>query len=279
MDLKGQAFLKALLASSGRASELLHFLPPELVAAVQALSAIAAPRAPAFQAFSVAAIHYSWFAACVKPYPQEMQRLLLGCLGESQARAAGKMVSLTEPAVKLSGWLSPFFLYMLHQELEQEPIIPQEFLAEGPLNALLRLSRKQLMKIIDLLGLYDLAADMRQIINKELLYKIQKALSEQDRQFLSYCSRQPMRWIPPKLPFASWDGSARQLNHWLHHRGLIRCAKAIVRESESFKWHLLHRLDRGRAQVMRKEFYQSQIDSLIPYFKNQLLHIAAKAGS
>lgn len=69
------------------------------------------------------------------------------------------------------------------------------------------------------------------------------------------------------------------MNHLLHYRGLLRLAKGVIKEDSSFKWHLLHRLDIGRAKIIQKELYKKQDLSLVSYFKNQVLHIIKRARS
>jgi hypothetical protein len=175
-----------------------------------------------------------------------------------------------------SPFLRPFLMHILRTSLQNPELLDEQQLPQSPLNGLLSLERKQLIHVADLLGIHDLATDMRQIVDRTLLGKIHRVLTREQLHFLQYCSQQPLKWVSAKLGLLSWDGSASQLNHLLHYRGLIRLAKSIAQEDTSFKWHLMHRLDTGRAKIIQKEFYHKQDPSLLPYFKNQTLHIARK---
>lgn len=272
------AMLKALLARSGHEGQLLRFLPSEVTKQLQGY-----PRPQTFDANALLSplswslpIHYSWFSETVKKYPRDLQPLLLGALLPEQAVGIQKMLSLPLPPKESPPFLRPFLLDLLRKTLQEPTILSEHYLSHSPLNVLLSLERKQLIQLINFLGIYDLATDLRQIVDKELLRKIYGALTQQQLHFLHYCTKQPIKWLSPKLGLSTWDGSKKQLGTLLHYRGLIRLAKALAQENISFKWHLMHRLDTGRAKIIQNEFYQKQDPSLLTYFKNQVLHTAKR---
>ena len=278
MRPQAQALLKSLLSNSGRVEELLRFLPSDLAQEIS--------RAENVQTFNPTIafspiqwslpIHYSWFSEAIKGCPKTVQDLFLGTLTPEQAQGILAMLSLHAVVRPASSFLRPFLLDFLRKTIEEPDLLSQEHLPPSLLNPLLYLERKRLIHIVDILGVYDLAADLRQVVDKELLRKIEAALTKEQIHFLHYFSKQPLKWISPKLGLLAWDGTKKQLNHLLHYRGLIRLAKSIVQEDQSFKWHLLHRLDTGRAKIIQKELYQKQDPALIPYFKNQVIHLAKR---
>lgn len=278
MNQKAQAMLKALLSASEYYEELLRFLPAPLAAEIQTLE-------PAHR-FSPATllnagewaqpIHYSWFAETIKEYPTAVKYLFLGALHKTQAKGIQQMLSLTDGEPQAPPFLRPFLLDILRKNLQEPELLSEPFLPPSPLNLLLNIERKYLFRVADLLGLHDLAADLRQVVDKALLNKVHAVLTEEERLFLNYCSKQPIKWVSPKMGLLAWDGSSKQLHHLLHYRGLIRVAKAIVQEDMSFRWHLLHKFDTGRAKIIQKELYRKQDQTLLPYFKNQVLHQAKR---
>lgn len=272
------AMLKALLAQSGHEGQLLRFLPSEVAKQLQGC-----PRPQTFDSNTFlsplswsTSIHFSWFSETLKIYPRDLQPFLLGALLPEQAKGIQQMLSLPITPKEPSPFLRSFLLDLLRQELQEPDILNEHYLSHSPLNVLLSLERKQLIQLINFLGIYDLATDQRQIVDKELLKKIYGALTQQQLHFLHYCAKQPIKWLSPKLGLSTWDGSKKQLGILLHYRGLIRLAKAIAQEDVSFKWHLMHRLDTGRAKIIQNEFYQKQDPSLLSYFKNQVLHTAKR---
>ena len=135
-----------------------------------------------------------------------------------------------------------------------EDLLPKQHLFPSPMNVLLELPRNKLMVLIDLLGIYDLAADLRRVIDKALLEKIHGALSPHQLQFLQYASSSSLKWTPPPLYLERWDGDKKKLTAALHKRGLLRLAKALFLEDTHFKWHLTHKLDTDRGAFLMKLF-------------------------
>lgn len=281
MNLKAQAMLKTFLAHSEHKEELSRFFQTELS---EKIGEFLTPQTfnPKTLFSSTAwshPIHFSWFTQALAAYPLALQPLFLALLTEHQAKGVNEMRShsmTSLPKKKASPFLRPYLAHILRSELMEPDLLSEQHLPASPLNILLRLERKHLIHLCDLLGIHDLAADLRQVVDRELLGKIYAALTPPQLQFLHYCSKQPMKWIPPKLGLLAWDGSKKQLNKLLHFRGLMRLAKAILQEDASLKWHLMHRLDIGRAKIVQKELYKKQDLSLLPYFKNQVLHIVKR---
>jgi hypothetical protein len=278
VNSKAKALLKALLSSSENKDELPRFLPTKIAEEIQSLAA--SQQFNAHSLLSVHAwshpIHFSWISHLIQDFPTSVQKLFIGSLSYTQAKGVQQMLALPDEQKEISPFLRPFLLHHLRQALQEPELISEELLPPSPLNVLLKLERKYLFHVADLLGIHDLAVELRQVVDRDLLRKIHNTLSEGQLHFLHYSSKQPIKWASPKLNLQKWDGSKKQLNHLLHHRGLIRIAKAIAQEDANFRWHLLHRMDTGRAKIIQKELYNKQDPVLIPYFKNQVLHLAKR---
>lgn len=176
----------------------------------------------------------------------------------------------------LTFFLHPFLINYLKQQIEPKELIDEMLLPPSTCNILLQLTHVQLVHMIDLLSMYDLCSDLKQIVDKVLLQKVSRVLSKEQLHFLNSCSKQPMKWMPPKLGLLAWDGSAKQLHDLLHYRGLFRLARGLVQEDASYRWHLLHRLDTGRAKIIQKELDKKQDLFFTAYFKNQVMYVAKK---
>lgn len=267
-----KAMLGALLATSPHGKLLQSFLPPSLKQEIN-LTPVEPKESLVLSHWSDR-IHYSWLYPILTKLPVESQLVFLSFLAPSQARGLGEMLHRqSSSSVVYSQFIRLFWLNYLKENLQPEDILPEVFLPPSPLNGLLLLERSQLIRLIDLLGLHDLSVDLKKIVDKELLGKIHSVLTVEQVQFLHYCSKQPVRWVSPKLELAKWDGTKKSLNHLLHHRGLIRLGGAILLEDPNFLWYLLHQLDTGRAKVVEKVLEQKKQTALVPHFKNQILHI------
>lgn len=274
--IQEKALLCALLARSSGGDHLLSYLPRGLA---DEIGRLPLPSSLDFsrllsQKKWVETIHYSWFYEPLKSLKPETQQLFLSLLPEKKAAEVGKMLDLPRKKTLYSPFMRPFLMDEFRKKIQRGiEVVSEDHLPPSDFNDLLALKRKELLNMIDLLGIHDLSADLRQVVDKELLHKIYAALTPEQLRFLHYSAKQPMKWVSPKLGLPGWDGSKEKLQHMLHGRGLIRLARALFDEDESLKWHLLHRLDIGRAGIVEKIFRQKQDEALTGYFKNQVLHI------
>ena len=55
-----------------------------------------------------------------------------------------------------------------------------------------------------------------------------------------------------KMALTQWDGNPEHFKTMLHQRGINRLAKSLYGESSSLLWHLAHRLDIERANILQK---------------------------
>lgn len=185
---------------------------------------------------------------------------------------------LDEPLEKKqSRFSTDYYFHLLREKTEKEEVLPVELLPPSPLNPLLDMSLERLFAIINLLGIYDLSFEMRRIIDKKIVSKIQQALSPSELNFLQIASKQPIKWIPEPLNLEKWDGDKKALHALLHKRGLFRLGKASFLEDSSFKWHLCHKIDKARGQFLMKMFAGKEDPAMITFFKGQVLHLIKRS--
>lgn len=276
--------LKALIArfDSGNEKQLLHFLPTYDFAHVEKcvtpsntdFSLLLSPYA------WINRIHYSWFEPLLKALPQETAAIALSLFSDESRLHLTHLLELEIAVKKPSPLISLFLSHFLKSKIEggseKEDILDLEHLPPSPFNKLLDLSKPQLLHLIDLLGIYDLAAELRQIVDKTVLNKIYQALTKEQVNFLHYASAQPIKWIPEKFKLNHWDGEKKILLSILHKRGIARLAKALKMESKSLLWHLCHKFDMGRGEFLMKLFAGKEDPAMINYFRGQLHHLLTK---
>lgn len=215
-------------------------------------------------------LHYSWFAAYLETLSPA---LLLATLPPKQAEALRKTLKYIPEKKTLSPFLRGYLSQELKKLMQKPDILPAGHLPPSNLNPLLDLHKPELLHLIDLLGIHDLAAELRHVIDKSVLSRIYGVLTQEQRQFCHYCSKQAMPWVPPKLNISAWSGEKKSLNILLHQRGLFRLAKALTLEDPSLRWHLCHHLDVGRGEILLKHMKEKYDPALIPHFKNQVVHL------
>ena len=125
-------------------------------------------------------------------------------------------------------------------------------LPSAPLNSLLYLSKKELIALIDDLAMYDLAAELRQIVETKILKKIYSLLSEEQKKLLKMAVAQRETISFPRLGLDRWDRTEESLRYLLHRRGLVRLGAALSGQDPDLIWYLCHRLDIGRGSALFK---------------------------
>ena len=198
-------------------------------------------------------IHFSWFAPYLRTLPEKDIRLFLSALNEEQASGLKKTLLLSDGKVSLTPSAKLFLQKTLLEEIMgSKEILPPECLPNNPLNALLSLKLSELNKLTDLLGLHDLAIDMKHIIETAKLKKIQTILSPDQQNYLKilFQSREPV--IFAKIGLAKWDGNDESLKQLISQRGFNRLAKAVYGQDASFLWYLTHMLEAEEAHLFQK---------------------------
>lgn len=207
-------------------------------------------------------LHYSWLR---KMFPSEemcKKLLLLPQLSTVQRKGLAELSDLPLPQPIESPLLSKFYFSKTISELKLPKTLPTEYLPESSFNKLLKLSKNEIVEIIDLLGIYDLAHEMRHIVATKNLKDIYKCLSPKHQQFLRQCLHAKDKVITPKLHLDQWNGEEKPLKNLLHRRGIIRLAIALSGQHPDLIWQITHMLDSGRGQILLDQVKKEEIPSI-----------------
>lgn len=240
----------------GQTEKLLDHLPAEKR---DALGALPTPSEDPTQGLSTPSdllgqIHFSWFTPYLRSLTENDIRLFVSCLPDEQSRSLKKALLLTSALVPLSAMGKTFLQQTLFKKLldDQPSPLPPECIPHTPLYPLLSLSFSQLLRLIDLLGLHDLAVEIRQIIDTTKIKKIYSILNEEQQSYLKTLTQSKEAVTFKRIAIQKWDGDAEQLKSILHQRGINRFAKALYAADDSLAWYLSHRLDQERGAALLK---------------------------
>jgi len=200
-------------------------------------------------------VHYSWIVPVIKRYASPLQSVMLSSVPWEARKGLSKLLKIHEGSSVLSKPVKRFFAKVICEAILNPDRRPPELLPESPLNALLKLNKHQLVRLIDLLGLHDLAMELRQVLDRNLLNKCFGLLSESEQQFLRYCLQQPDIMLGSLDGLDKWLNDRKKMSIHLHLKGLYRLAAALAGQSSDLLWYLVHRLDTGRGE--RLEHYLS----------------------
>lgn len=198
-------------------------------------------------------IHWSWFLPILRTSSLDEQKLFLSALPESSSHPLSHELGLpSPPAMELKRPAKAFLIQtLLHNLLDGAlDIVPIGFLPPSPLNPLLLLTKKKLLQLIDFLSLFDLATELKQILDPATLKNIYRLLSEEEKRFLKHTASSPLALPAIRLQFEGWNGDETTFRTQLHKRGLARLGAALSTQEADLGWYLCHQLDIGRGTTL-----------------------------
>lgn len=192
-------------------------------------------------------LHYSWIADAIQKAPEGKQSFYIAALPHSLMMQVAKILN-RDPPKALKSPLKEFVQKELTFKILPEGHTPYVYLPKSPLDPLLKISKIELIELIDFLGLYDLAEEMKKIVDTKLIKNIHLALSPKEQEFLKSCLQNKDKLQTTRFLLNDWQGDSANLINRLHKRGLVRLAKALSHQSPDFLWALTRRLDIGRGK-------------------------------
>lgn len=255
-----------------QSARLAHYLPQEEQSAFIDLPSPSPQELSALQRSDqwLDRLHASWLEPPLRSFGEEPGALFFSILPEKMQNALPQMAP---PKRRPAPFLRPYLLAILKQKICRTGLLAIEELSPSELTPLLQLNEEELFHMVDLLGIHDLAQELRTIVDKALLHAIYEALTKQQLFFLHACMKQPTVWASPPLYLSSWDRERSSLHALLHKRGLIRLGRALIGEETSFQWHVLHLFDRLRGEALRKVIEMPVDPQALVQFKKQVIHL------
>jgi hypothetical protein len=272
MNKRGWMMLRVLINRFNPKAEsaLLKFLPKEQAEAVMNQEISSTDLAPILQEpqHSLSKIHYSWIQPFLRKFPESLQPIAIASLTPEQIGG----MKITMPA-SVSDIAKSFILNRLYDQMEIQEHFPFEYLPTTELSSLAASNKTEIVELIDFLGLYDLAAEVRKIVNRDHLKNIYTSLTPKEFQFLKICLHQKEQLVSPKLEIDPTKQDSPKLKQIVHKRGLQRLSKALCGQHPDLVWHMAHTLDMGRGNILLTEFQPKEIPKVTKILKQQVLNL------
>lgn len=271
MDTRGWMILRVLInrynGKSGNA--LLKFLPQDEQEAISKVAIQSDDLKPILQhpQNSLSRFHYSWIKPLIDTFPDRLHPVVVSALTAEQI---GGMNAQEGP---ISNMAKSFIVNKLCYQLKIDEHIPLEYLSETEFSPLLRWTKQELVDLIDYLGLYDLASEVKHIVNRDHLKNIYDCLTPRQLAFLKICMHQKEQLTAPKLGIDPSKQDSAKLKQAVHRRGLSRLGKALCEEQEDFVWTIAHILDMGRGNIILKEYQTKALPKISSVLKQQVLNL------
>ncbi|WP_213358267.1 hypothetical protein [Chlamydiifrater phoenicopteri] len=219
----------------------------------------------------LAAIHPSWIMMAMKEFPPFFQAEFLLLLPEQIVHKLQPYLPAQLPKIARCSDFGAFYLLdMLSKKIRPPGVTEEIFLPLSPFNNLLYYSMENKMTFIDCLGLFSIVKEMKNVVDKVVIKQIQDNLSDTEKRFLSYCRANPLKHLSQELFLHSWNGNKDSFRKFIHREGLEILALALVKEDASFLWHLLRRLDIGRAFILESALKRALNNPHSEYFRDRI---------
>lgn len=275
MEAKGWMLFNILMQKyrPQDAQLLLSLLPPEdaqnsakhPIVSQDPLSLIASPEA------KLSWTHYSWLAPIIQQQPESLRPLILASLPREQLQGVARLTKTPLPKVRPSSPVKRYLIKDLANHLVPSEVLPVDYLPEAALTPLAHMSKEELVRLIDYIGLRDLAEAVRPIVDKRLLQVIHQCLTPEELHLLRVYMHQREKLKVSKLEFSQWDGKRDSLRLLYHQRGLARLAKALSGCPENLVWHITHRLDQQRASLIKRLMLNEEVPGVSKTLIQQIL--------
>lgn len=218
-------------------------------------------------------VHHSWITNAFSHIPEELHPLYLSLLPEQQMVSVAKSLSKKPKIGSVSPQVKHFLLQKLLPSLERDSVIEIEFLPKSVFRPLLDMKKEDLVELVNYLGIYDLASEMRHVVDKKTITNIYTCLSPKKQQFLRACLHQKEKLATPRLLLEKWDGECKILDTTLHNRGLLRLGKALVGQNRDLVWHLVHKFDIGRGKILIKHANDHEVPGVATALTQQVINV------
>ena len=211
--------------------ELFSFLPPTEKELILNLSAPSHDISLGFDLTGdvLNQTHSSWLIPFLRQFSEKEICLFLSSLNKAKAEELKKSLKCSMPLPPLTDTAQKFFKQKMIDFLltGAEDLLPLEALAKTSLKPLLDLSCEDLHLTIELLGLHDLAVELKQIIDGTKLKKIYSLFPKEKEVYLKSLAHKKEPVLFKRIEISRWDGKAETLLPLLFQRGLNRLGKAL----------------------------------------------------
>lgn len=203
---------------------------------------------------TVAQMHYSWLRSTLMTLPEALRSVVVASLSKDKAQNLINMEpdALHPKEANYPEKVQRFLFHILYSHFPEKEITPQELLPEYPLLMLLEHKKSDLVEMIDLLAMHDLAEEVKRIVDKNFLQAILVQLTPRQQRYLKTCLHQKSRLSIAPLQVRETYKDKKEFARLLHKRGLQRLSIALSGCHPDFLWHISHIFDIGRGKILIK---------------------------
>lgn len=218
-------------------------------------------------------IHYSWLQPELDKLPKNVLGVAISLLPEPIKTKLQETFKIKGGAFNFSAPVHRFLLNHLFKHIYKDHPLPLDYLLPSPMTSLAKLQKDDLIEVVDYLGLYDLAEEIRQIVHKKQIENIYKCLSNKKHLYLRQCLHQKEKLVTQSLQLERWNGDCQKLAKLMHHRGIVRLGYALSGQHPDLIWHITHHLDSGRGEKLHSYVQKGEIPGVTQALRLQVKNV------
>ncbi|MDB6081895.1 MAG: hypothetical protein JWO53_1167 [Chlamydiia bacterium] len=277
----GSLFFKLLLNKyhPSKQDSLIKLLPEERQKELESYASVAANNPLSLLPSSgnwIEYIHYSWLETPLSTVPQNLKSCIIAALPHEQKEKISQRAEVTPPSEEQMHYaesVKNFLLNYLYKAWDDKNVLPRDLLPDCPLSPLLTCTKTEIVDIIDLLAMHDLAEEIRHIVDKKLIQAIVVNLTLLQQKYLKICLHQKSKIPIPPLNIREAHKDKKAFIIALHRRGLKRLSIAISGLPADFLWHITHTVDTGRGKILMSQYQPTEIATTTAVTQLQVLQI------
>ncbi len=214
----------------------------------------------------------SWIAALLRSLPQEEMKCLLACFSEASEQQLRRRLKTAFPLPSLSSVARRYLANWMMQQLSPpKGIMPIQLFATSPLYPLWEEPLEQLHKLPWILGMRDVAAEAKKLIDNAKRRQLQGALSKELEEALSFFSYQMEVVLFRPIELSAWNGDKEALEKVILQRGCNRLAKALTLEPSALVWHITRRFPVEVTSALEKLYEPRPSEVIAATLRSQTL--------
>ncbi|MDN3504442.1 MAG: hypothetical protein P0S95_02565 [Rhabdochlamydiaceae bacterium] len=268
------AAFKAKLATmtDDQKNQLLHFLPESESIKVREMAQFDMGLINSMPIFAyLGKIHPSWFESLFNNYSKQDKLIIISAFTQRRETLADSC-HLPHDFVPLSNMAKQFVLTNLYKSMlaNNQNSLPFPFLSVEPFFNLLTLPYEKVSTLIDLMGMHDLAPEMKTLIRSQQVRSILEAFHPKVVTYLKQIATHDKDVSFGKLGISSWNGNVENLKELVHKRGLNRIARVVSENTKSYQNHLMYLLSKQEALILKSFFSKKKNEEVVNSLKQQL---------
>jgi len=228
-----------------------------------------------FQNSIIDSVHYSWFIPLLNIYSKKESIFFLMALKPSYRKSLADILGIKSFQENINNSAKEFLKNLLLRSLikKEDFLLPIECLFENKLNILLSLSKKELIKLINLLSIYDLKKELKYILEQKKMKQIFSFLKPEEKIFLKSIHNYAEPFSTQRLNIDKYLNDKDKMRNILHTCGLARLSTALSGESIDLIWYICHYLDIGRGNYIFKKCKKEKMKDVSNVITQQILKI------